>query len=154
MKKIKVFDYQEELDCFTVTKEFKSIAYDLGIADWSPVVFIGRYFMGDNDYGEHWMDQWELRDQKREKVNQLGIEYTDMMIINSKLFADGEDGPCHTDELRKMFWTDVLKCLELSPEFLFEQARYINNLNKQHIPEEHINNLEDRILEIKEKLSS
>ncbi len=44
MNNIKVFDYIEQLDCFVVNKDFKEIADYLGLTEWNPVVWIGRYF--------------------------------------------------------------------------------------------------------------
>ena len=46
------------------------------------------------------------------------------MIVVPDRFVDGKDGPCHTPEIRKAFWTDVLKSLEISYELLFEVARF------------------------------
>jgi hypothetical protein len=45
------------------------------------------------------------------------------MVIDPDRFKNSDDGPCHTPELRKRFWTDVLKSLELSYDLLFAQAR-------------------------------
>lgn len=35
------------------------------------------------------------------------------MIVVPDRFQDGRDGPCHPAEIRNVFWTDVLKSLEL-----------------------------------------
>ena len=35
----------------------------------------------------------------------------------------GADGPCHSDEVKKLFWTDVLKSMHVSLETIFAVAR-------------------------------
>ena len=120
---IKVFDYIKDLDAFVVTKEFRRLSEHLGLAEWTPVVFICRLFALDNDYGEHLFDNWSERELRAEKCKDLGIETEDLMIVVPERFEDESDGPCHSDELRKMFWTDVFSSLEVSQEFLFAEAR-------------------------------
>ena len=153
METLKIFQYVEELDCFVVTDEYLEAADYLGLVEWNPVVWIGRLFTLDNDYGEHWFDNWDLREEKRIKAEQLGIAYDELMIIAPDRFKNDRDGPCHTSELRKKFWTDVLKSLELSYELLFEEARVSNEGLKKILPEEYIENLEDRIAELKVKIN-
>jgi hypothetical protein len=153
METLKIFQYVEELDCFVVTDEYREAADYLGLVEWNPVVWIGRLFTLDNDYGEHWFDNWDLREEKRIKAEQLGIAYDELMIIAPDRFKNDRDGPCHTSELRKKFWTDVLKSLELSYELLFEEARVSNEGLKKILPEEYIENLEDRIAELKVKIN-
>ena len=60
---IRVFRYLEDLDAFVVTDEYREIADSLGLTEWHPAVWIGRLFCMDNDFGEHWFDNWELREQ-------------------------------------------------------------------------------------------
>ena len=79
---IKVFDYIEKLDCFVVNSEFKTVCDFLGLHGWEQTAWIGRYFTLDNDYGEHWFDNWDLRDEKETNGKDLGIEYESLMIID------------------------------------------------------------------------
>ncbi|MFW9880856.1 MAG: hypothetical protein ACFFG0_47955 [Candidatus Thorarchaeota archaeon] len=122
-KKIKVFQYVDSIDCFLVTKEYEEIADYIGLTEWNPVVWIGRLFMLDNDYGEHWFDDWEEREQREEKVKELkiNIESDKMMVVDPDRFQNKKDGPCHTSDFRKRFWTDVLMSLELSLDLLFDR---------------------------------
>lgn len=120
---IKVFKYIPELDAFLVTEEFSDIVRTLGLSEWNDVVFIGRYFMLDNDYGEHWFDNWYERDDLAEKAESLGLDGENLMIVSPERMQNGHDGPCHSPQMRKMFWTDVLKSLTLSLEFLFDECR-------------------------------
>ncbi len=106
--------------------------------EWHSTVFLGRYFARDNDYGEHWFDNWDEREALGARAAAMGIECEDLMIVLPFRFAEGQDGlsreenykkdkidgPCHPPALRKQFWTDVLISLELSYEFLFAQALY------------------------------
>lgn len=124
-KQIKIFDYIPELDAFVPTSEYKEIATKLGLAEWTYVVWIGRLFTLDNDYGEHWFDNWDERAKVHDKAATMGYDSGELYIINPKFFAEGKDGVCHTDEERKLFWTDVLKSLTLSLETLFTFA--LNN---------------------------
>lgn len=64
------------------------------------------------------------------------------------------DGPCHPPELRKRFWTDVLKSLELSYETLFEEARLQNVKAKEVASEGYIKDLEERIRQIQATLQT
>jgi hypothetical protein len=143
---IKVFDYITELDCFKVNKEFSEINNDLGLCECSDVVWIGRYFSLDNDFGEHWFDNWDERDAAEEKASALGYKYEDLLFIKPERFQNGEDGPCHTDEQRKMLWTDVCKSLHLSIETIIEEARKNNDKSKNS--EDYIEDLEERIARI------
>lgn len=111
---VTIFRYIEELDAFVVTDEYKKIAEALGLAEWHPAVWIGRLFTLDNDYGEHWFDNWEEREAHSTQAAQLGIDVGDLLIVVPERLAGGDDGPCNPPELRKRFWTDILKSLELS----------------------------------------
>ncbi len=149
MSGIRVFRYVEPLDAFLVTDEYRSLAEQLGLAEWHPVVWIGRLFTLDNDYGEHWFDNWEEREAHATQAAELGIDSDELLIIVPERFANGDDGPCHPPELRKRFWTDVLKSLELSYDLLFEEARLVNAKAKEVAPSEYIDNLEERIRQIR-----
>ncbi len=71
------------------------------------------------------------------------------MILDPDRFKNGHDGPCHEPELRKKFWTDALRSLELSYELLFEEARSVNERIKEVNPESYITDLEERIAMLK-----
>ncbi len=137
---ITVFDYIPELDCFTVNKEYQKLTDRLGISEWNPVVWIGRYFTSDNDYGEHWFDNWDERSALEGRAKQLGYGPEDLYIINpdQRQFQNGDDGPCHSSEQRKQFWTDVLKSLKLSFNMLFGEARYAQKLLQESLPAEEL----------------
>ncbi len=115
---VRVFRYLDDLDAFVVAETYKDIAETLGLTEWTPVVWIGRLFSLDNDWGEHWFDNGELREEK-------GLS-EDYLIVDPERFKDGRDGPCHSAELRKRFWTDVLKSLELSFELICDEASRLN----------------------------
>ncbi len=149
MKTVKVFQYIEELDAFIITDEYRRIADYLNLTEWNPVVWIGRLFIMDNDLGEHWFDNWDLREEKKADAERLGIAYDELMIINPDRFQDGRDGPCHSPALRKQFWTEVLKGLEISYDLLFAEARAMNEGIKELLPDEYIVDLEGRITVIK-----
>ena len=89
-------------------------------------------------------DNWHKREALEEKAKALGYDYESLMIIDPKRFQDGQDGPCHSDEQRKLFWTDVCKSLSLSLQTIFEEAR--SNNNKEVTDQ--IKDLEQRIEKI------
>ncbi len=159
MHTIRVFSYIEALDAFLVTKEFTRISDFLGLTEWHPVVWVGRLFEMDNDVGEHWFDHWEERDEKEDQAKQLGIDTFNLMILRDDSFQDGRDGPCHPPAIRRRFWTDVLKSLELSYDLLFEEARRANQWyeaeedRKVSYADEYIPNLEERIAQMQVSLS-
>ena len=159
MSTVRVFDYIPELDAFRITEEYQRLADQLGLTEWHAAVWIGRLFMLDNDYGEHWFDNWDEREAVEQRAHELGIEPDELMILKPERMANERDGPCHPPELRKLFWTDVLKSLELSYELLFEEARQMNAEMKrleESIKEtnpswkESIDDLEERIRQIRE----
>lgn len=152
MKTVKIFHYLDDLDCFVITDEYRALADRLGLSEWHPAVWIGRLFILDNDYGEHWFDNWDLRDQLQAQAEQRGIAYEDLMVINPDRFQNGKDGPCHTPEFRKRFWTDVLKSLELSYDLLFAEARAANEQIRAIIPDEYIADLDDRIAQVQKDI--
>jgi hypothetical protein len=116
------------------------------------VVWIGRLFTLDNDYGEHWFDNWDEREALEDKAHKLGIASDQVMIIVPDRFKNDYDGPCHTPAFRKQFWTDVLKSLELSYDTLFEEARLNNATIKAYLPDEYIVDLEARIAAIQTRV--
>lgn len=54
-------------------------------------MWIGRLFFLDNDFGEHWFDKWDLR-------NQFGLGYQ-QLVVKPVRFQDERNGPCNTREL-------------------------------------------------------
>jgi hypothetical protein len=145
---IKVFKYIPELDCFDVTAEFKKIVDELGITEWNEVVWIGRYFSMDNDFGEHWFDNWDEREKFENKADELGLYTEQLFFIDPDRFKNDNDGPCHTTEERKRFWSDVCLSLHLSLETIFSEARKINQELKELLAGKYIENLEERIHQI------
>lgn len=154
MKTVKVFQYIEELDSFVVTEEFRQLSNELNLTEWHPTVWIGRLFTLDNDYGEHWFDNWDLREEKQEQAEALGFTSSDLMIIDPARFVNNVDGPCHSIEIRKLFWHDVLQALELSYNLLFKAARYWNEKIKPFTPELYVADLDDRIARIAARVGS
>jgi hypothetical protein len=92
---VRVFRYLDDLDCFVVSEEYASLAEHLGLIEWSVVVWIGRLFTLDNDYGEHWFDNWHLREEREADDARLGLTGDELLIIDPQRFEDGRDGPCH-----------------------------------------------------------
>jgi hypothetical protein len=66
MQTVRVFKYIDQLDAFVVTDEYRHLAEQLGLSEWNPVVWIGRLFTLDNDYGEHGFDNWDEREALEE----------------------------------------------------------------------------------------
>jgi len=147
---IKIFKYIDELDCFIVDPKYKTIANSLGLTEWNEVVWIGRFFCLDNDYGEHWFDNWSQRDAIESKASQLGIAYDDLLVLDADRFENGYDGPCHTAEDRLLFWKDVLISLSLSFDTLVREARIFNEERKED--EDYLTDLEERISAIRSTL--
>jgi hypothetical protein len=146
---IKVFRYIDEIDAFIVNPDFKIITDNLGLTEWNEVVWIGRYFMLDNDYGEHWFDNWDKRDEREIKAKELNISYDSILAIDPDRFKNNEDGPCHSDSQRKNFWTDVLKSLQLSIDLIVDEAKFLNNERKKNGDKDYISDLDERIEKIK-----
>lgn len=140
---VKVFKYIEELDCFIINSDYKKIVDFIGLTEWHEAVWIGRYFLLDNDFGEHWFDNWDLRDSIENKAKLFGFNYEDLLVIDPSRFKNDRDGPCHTDLERKNFWTDVLKSLKLSYETIFKEARKVN-YSRSINDEDYIIDLEKR----------
>jgi hypothetical protein len=145
-KVVKIFKYLDELSCFIVDPEYKKIADILGLTEWNEVVWIGRFFALDNDYGEHWFDNWELRESLDEKATKLGLDTTELFILDPDRLKNDIDGPCHNPEERILFWKDVLLSLHLSYETLFREARKLNEERKEYDHEAYLPDLEERIL--------
>ena len=146
---LRVFRYLEALDAFVVTDEYRHLAEWLGVSEWNPVVWIGRLFTLDNDYGEHGFDNWEERAALAEAAQQFGIASEELLIIVPERFKNDLDGPCHSPEFRKRFWTDVLQSLMLSDDTLFTLARQYNADARERLPEAYIADLEERIAAIR-----
>ena len=144
-KTIRIFRYLDDLDCFVVSDEYANLAEHLGLVEWSAVVWIGRLFTLDNDYGEHWFDNWHLREELEAEAVRRGLSTDDLLIIDPQRFADGRDGPCHPPAFRKRFWTDVLLSLELSYGVLFDEARLANAERLRYDPDGYLLDLEERI---------
>lgn len=145
---IKVFKYLDELNCFVVDPHYKKIADYLGLTEWNEVVWIGRFFILDNDYGEHWFDNWELRRSLEARASELGLDSNELLILDPDRFKNGVDGPRHTSEQRISFWKDVLLSLQLSHETLFNEARKLNREREKSEPKDYISDLEQRIITI------
>lgn len=125
------------------------MADTLGLTEWNEVVWIGRFFLLDNDVGEHGFDNWDLREPLETKAAELGLDTTELFILDPDRFKNDIDGPCHTGEERILFWKDVLMSLQLSYETLFREARKINEERKEYDPEDYIPDLEERITKLK-----
>jgi len=154
---LKIFDYLPDLDCFIIHPKYRALADELGVTEWHAAVWIGRLFTRDNDFGEHWFDNWDLREQLEEQANACGLDSSELMVIDPKRFEDGDDGAMytspHTPEFRKRFWTDVLKSLELSYELVFDEARMQNGRIKEFLPQDYIADLETRIERIRQEIA-
>lgn len=127
MKRIRIFRYLPEVDAFDVTREYAELAELLGLEEWNPVVWIGRLFRLDNDVGEHWFDNWDLREERKAVAERHGLDENTLLILDPDRLADGTDGPCNTPDIRLRFWRDVLTSLTLSTDLLFAKARDVNN---------------------------
>ena len=127
---------------------YKNIANRLGLNEWNEVVWIGRYFSLDNDYGEHWFDNWDLRETLEQKALNLGLDSSELLIIDPDRFKNDKDGPCHTAQERVLFWKDVLLSLHLSLDTVFREARKLNEEKRHNDSEEFIGDLEERIANI------
>ncbi len=149
---IQIFDFIEEGDFFVEHPDYKRVAEELGLGEWNNVVWIGRLFALDNDYGEHWFDNWELVEEKEELIKKLDYEESAIFMLNPERFKDGKDGPCNTDAFRRQFWTDVLRNLKLNLSTLIEKARQINEKNRASgfSREGYLEDFEDRVTNILE----
>ena len=101
----------------------------------------------DNDFGEHWFDNWAGREALRASAAQLEVDADSLLIVDPERFQDGRDGPCNSPEFRRAFWSEVLQGLELSAELIFEKARDVNSTASERpdLAECYLPDLEDRI---------
>ena len=100
----------------------------------------------DNDYGEHWFGNWDLREPPEAKATALGLDVTELFILDPDRFKNGKDGPCHTPAERVQFWKDMLMSLRLSYATLFNEARKRNAEYQEPGMEEYLPDLENRII--------
>lgn len=92
-------------------------------------------------------------------VEALGLREWNPAVWIGRLFCmdndfDGKDGPCNPPQLRKRFWTEVLRSLELSYELLFDKARQRNEELRESLPSAvldkvNIQDLEERIGQVR-----
>ena len=128
--KVKVFRYINDIDAFVLTDDYIKICDFLEIEYWERYAWIGRLFTLDNDYGEHWMDNWELRDAVEDKSKKFGFDSSELLIIDPVRFIFPKtnhylikgDEPCHSNKFRKLFWNDVMMSLEISLDLIIEEA--------------------------------
>lgn len=114
---------------FSVQPDFARVVELLDMFEWSPVVWLGRLLLMDEDYGEHMFDAWEERDALRPKIRELGLgkllgndgEFA--LVVRPETFVGRRDGPCNTNAARLAFWTDVLSSMSLSAATMLECAR-------------------------------
>src|SRR5436190_8232431 len=125
---MRIFRYIPEVDAFDLTPEYRAFEELLGVDDWWSIAWIGRLFTLDNDVGEHWFGNWELREARRELAAKHGHDAGTLLIIDPRRLANGDDGPCHTDEFRARFWRDVLTSLDLDEELIVDEARAYHRL--------------------------
>lgn len=135
VKSIKIFRYLDDLDCFVVSDNYQRIGDQLGLTEWSSVVWIGRLFILDE-----------------EAAQQRSLTEDALLIIDPERFQNGKDGPCHTPAFRKRFWTDVLRSLELSFDLIADEARGFNERSLQYLPDAYIADLESRIAALRTEL--
>lgn len=147
-QKLKVFRHIAELDCFVVEQEFRRICDYLDVTEWHAAVWIGRLFTLDNDYGEHWFDNWDEREVLEERAKALGYDSCELLIVVPARMKDGADGPCHSDAIRKRFWTEVLASLTVSLDLVIEEARHANANYKQVGDPDVLTNLEERVANV------
>jgi len=83
-----------------------------------------------------------------DKAAKIGLDSTELFILDPDRFKNDVDGPCHDPDERILFWKDVLLSLQLSYETLFREARKLNEERKEYDQEEYIPDLEQRILRL------
>jgi hypothetical protein len=145
---VAIFKYIPELECFVADDHYRRIADYLGLSEWNPVVWIGRLFTRDNDFGEHWFDNWDERAEIEERAFELGYDCNQLLIVAPARFQDGRDGPCHTDEFRRRFWIEALSSLRLSLGLIIDEARHLNALAAAVDVPGRIEDLEHRIANV------
>lgn len=87
-KQIKAFLYLPKPDCFVVAPELQGLCDKLHLTEWSAVVWMGRLFARDQDFGEHWFDNWEEREEL-EGIPE-GMDEEQMMIVVPERFTQGD----------------------------------------------------------------
>src|SRR5262249_16986453 len=131
---------------FHLTPEYTSLAEAVQMEGWEAFAWLGRLFSLDNDVGEHWFDNWDLREQRAEAAARHGLDTNTLLIVNPRCMAGGRDGPCHTDELRGRFWKEVLMSLELSEDLIIAKARdFHGRLSDPSAVDEVLAELEERV---------
>ncbi len=154
---VPIFNYIPSLDSFLPTEEYRKIGDYLHITEWNPVVWIGRLFAMDNDYGEHWFDNWDERDAIHEQAKTAGYESHFLCIVSPDRFAQ-KGKEYHSRELRKEFWTQVLRSLNLSLDTIFAEARDNNEKRRISLPARerggYLKTLERRIREVQREYRS
>lgn len=132
---IQILDYIEEGDFFVEHPRFKALSDQLGLTEWHSLTWIGQLMSLDNNFGEDWFDNDKERDDLKAVASALGYDADDIMIVKPQRFMDGENGPCHSDSLRKLFWTDVLRNLKISLRTILLKARASSDLGKALEPQ-------------------
>lgn len=129
--KIKIFRRLPQIpNTFVVTEEYRYVSQVLRLTEWNEVVWMGRLFARDQDFGEHWFDNWEMREAVENEAKKSGYDYSHLLIIDPSRFTqiDG-DGPCHNDETKTRFWCDVCDSLEVELETLICAAKDRQSIN-------------------------
>ncbi len=121
-------------------------------------MWIGRFFILDNDVGEHWFDNWDLRADRADAAARLQRDTDRLFFIDPDRFQDGAYGPCHSPDARARFWRDVLRSLALSVKLLADEAvAMISHRRKlldaapfdEALQKDYIPDLEARIAEVR-----
>lgn len=90
-KQIKAFLYLPKADCFVVAPEFQAVCDRLNLTEWSAVVWMGRLFARDQDFGEHWFDNWDEREELEKRgVMPEQMDSEQMMIVVPEKFTEHE----------------------------------------------------------------
>lgn len=115
---IPIFQYHESLDGFTIHPAYQKWFISTGVLESPPVDWIGCLLCLDNGFGEILFENDALRVKHADQIHALGLDPSQVFFLEPKRFQTGEDGPCHTDEFRKSFWTQTLRQLRVTPELL------------------------------------
>jgi catechol 2,3-dioxygenase-like lactoylglutathione lyase family enzyme len=143
---MRIFRYLPEVDAFQLTPDYTALVEALHIGDWEAFAWLGRLFSLDNDVGEHWFDNWDLREQRAESAARHGLDTNTLLVVNPRRMADGRDGPCNTDEFRGRFWREVLMSLDLSEALIIAKARdFHSRLSDPSAVDEVLAELEERV---------
>src|SRR5262252_1856499 len=143
---MRIFRYLPEIEAFQLTPEYIALAEALHMDGWEAFAWLGRLFSLDNDVGEHWLDNWDLREQRAQSAARHGLDTSTLLIVNARRMADGRDGPCNTDEFRGRFWKEVLMSLDLSEDLIIANAReFHSRLSDPSALDEVMGGLEERV---------